>query len=320
MKRQISVFLISLLLIIASFVFLLAPTRADNLSSLSNLFDLDSTTLESITLENMALSDEDLSSDTQWSKCKQETVVKLQDSFLKPGLNPQNVFCFWTNNPLEVVAGFIQRIPSETEQFDFDQKLKTGGGFMGWFGNTSIFEIGDTKDSLLPNKDTVIFRRDNIVAQVLNLYGSERGSVETSMTVAKKLDERIVSVNKRIETISLFEDESKEEQDQSLTYSELPPIERESFLEFLSHPKEVGRELTKLLIPPTENTSSQKSTELVLSTNKPLNNCDSAYPSVCIPSPLPDLDCKDISYKNFRVNLPDPHKFDRDKDGIGCES
>jgi hypothetical protein len=26
------------------------------------------------------------------------------------------------------------------------------------------------------------------------------------------------------------------------------------------------------------------------------------------------------SYKNFRVKSPDPHKFDRDKDGIGCES
>jgi hypothetical protein len=28
-------------------------------------------------------------------------------------------------------------------------------------------------------------------------------------------------------------------------------------------------------------------------------NCDSAYPEVCIPSPPPDLDCRDISEKKF---------------------
>ena len=28
----------------------------------------------------------------------------------------------------------------------------------------------------------------------------------------------------------------------------------------------------------------------------------------------------DISEKNFRVLYPDPHKFDREGDGIGCET
>ncbi len=49
------------------------------------------------------------------------------------------------------------------------------------------------------------------------------------------------------------------------------------------------------------------------------NNCDSAYPDVCIAPPPPDLDCKDISYRNFRVVAPDPHRFDGNKNGIGCE-
>jgi len=49
-------------------------------------------------------------------------------------------------------------------------------------------------------------------------------------------------------------------------------------------------------------------------------NCDPSYPTVCIPSPPPDLDCKDIPYRRFRVLPPDPHHFDRDGDGIGCES
>ena len=30
-------------------------------------------------------------------------------------------------------------------------------------------------------------------------------------------------------------------------------------------------------------------------------------------------DCADISHRNFRVLQPDPHRFDGDKDGIGCE-
>jgi len=52
----------------------------------------------------------------------------------------------------------------------------------------------------------------------------------------------------------------------------------------------------------------------------PPGNCDAAYPDVCIPSPPPDLDCADIPYRNFRVLPPDPHRFDGDMDGIGCES
>jgi micrococcal nuclease len=52
----------------------------------------------------------------------------------------------------------------------------------------------------------------------------------------------------------------------------------------------------------------------------PPGNCDPSYPDVCIPPPPPDLDCKDIPYRNFRVLPPDPHHFDSDGDGIGCES
>jgi micrococcal nuclease len=48
--------------------------------------------------------------------------------------------------------------------------------------------------------------------------------------------------------------------------------------------------------------------------------CDPSYPDVCIPPPPPDLDCRDVPYRNFRVLPPDPHRFDRDRDGVGCES
>jgi len=49
------------------------------------------------------------------------------------------------------------------------------------------------------------------------------------------------------------------------------------------------------------------------------NNCSPSYPTVCIPPPPPDLDCKDIPYKRFTVTGSDPHNFDGDGDGIGCE-
>lgn len=50
------------------------------------------------------------------------------------------------------------------------------------------------------------------------------------------------------------------------------------------------------------------------------NDCDPSYPDFCIPHSPPDLDCKDIPQKKFTVLPPDPHRFDSDKNGIGCES
>lgn len=53
---------------------------------------------------------------------------------------------------------------------------------------------------------------------------------------------------------------------------------------------------------------------------KPAGQCDPAYPTLCLKSPPPDLNCKDIPAKRFPVLPPDPHRLDADKDGIGCES
>ncbi len=49
-------------------------------------------------------------------------------------------------------------------------------------------------------------------------------------------------------------------------------------------------------------------------------NCDPSCPDVCIPPPPPDLNCRDITARRFTVLPPDPHHFDGDHDGIGCES
>jgi hypothetical protein len=49
-------------------------------------------------------------------------------------------------------------------------------------------------------------------------------------------------------------------------------------------------------------------------------DCNPAYPDFCIAAPPPDLDCHDVApHTRFRVLSPDPHHFDQDGNGIGCE-
>lgn len=55
-------------------------------------------------------------------------------------------------------------------------------------------------------------------------------------------------------------------------------------------------------------------------TPAPSDSCDPSYPGVCIPPAPPDLDCGDIAYRRFQVLSPDPHGFDGNQDGVGCES
>ncbi len=48
--------------------------------------------------------------------------------------------------------------------------------------------------------------------------------------------------------------------------------------------------------------------------------CDPSYPGVCIPRYPPDLDCSQIPEHNFKVTGKDPHDFDGNHDGRGCET
>lgn len=56
---------------------------------------------------------------------------------------------------------------------------------------------------------------------------------------------------------------------------------------------------------------------------EPAPDCDPSYPDFCLPSPPPDLDCGSAAIggrQDFTVLPPDPHGFDGDNDGVGCES
>lgn len=54
--------------------------------------------------------------------------------------------------------------------------------------------------------------------------------------------------------------------------------------------------------------------------NDAAKGCDPSYPTVCIPRYPPDLDCSDVNKRNFKVKGSDPHGFDGDNDGVGCET
>ena len=52
----------------------------------------------------------------------------------------------------------------------------------------------------------------------------------------------------------------------------------------------------------------------------PSGGCDPSYPTLCIPPGSADIDCPEIGATDFPVYQPDPHGFDGDGDGVGCES
>jgi micrococcal nuclease len=119
-----------------------------------------------------------------------------------------------------------------------------------------------------------------------------------------------------------------------------PPDVRhqELFLELEREAREAGRglwaqpvnsvptsvDLLPTSVPAPTNVPAPAPTNPPAPTNAPqpteLANCDPAYPTVCIPPPPPDLDCGEIPYRNFTVLPPDPHRFDGDNDGLGCET
>jgi micrococcal nuclease len=71
------------------------------------------------------------------------------------------------------------------------------------------------------------------------------------------------------------------------------------------------------------STSPQTTTNTENATTRSAN-CHQSYPTVCIAPAPPDLDCRDVPHAHFKVLWtvpdPDPHHFDGDHDGIGCET
>jgi hypothetical protein len=77
---------------------------------------------------------------------------------------------------------------------------------------------------------------------------------------------------------------------------------------------------TTVVIPPSPTATNSPTPTMTTEPTDDGPACDPAYPTVCIPSPPPDLNCADIEFRRFQVLAPDPHGFDTDGDGVGCES
>jgi len=84
---------------------------------------------------------------------------------------------------------------------------------------------------------------------------------------------------------------------------------------------------TPTATPTITATPTQTATPSPTKTPKPTatptrdpKKCHPSYPDHCIPPPPPDLNCDDILWTNFTVLPPDPHGFDGNKNGIGCET
>jgi hypothetical protein len=68
-------------------------------------------------------------------------------------------------------------------------------------------------------------------------------------------------------------------------------------------------------------TGNQTATDIRTGATGPASECDPSYPDVCIRPPPPNLNCDDEGVpENFGVSGSDPHGFDGDNDGVGCES
>lgn len=81
-----------------------------------------------------------------------------------------------------------------------------------------------------------------------------------------------------------------------------------------------GKEIEKKLIK-EELTTPPVSEVTAVGTHiapPPRQNCDRNY-TPCVPNVSYDLDCPDIGF-SVEVIGSDPHGFDRDNDGYGCES
>jgi hypothetical protein len=89
-------------------------------------------------------------------------------------------------------------------------------------------------------------------------------------------------------------------------YCPSAPVTRGQMAAFLT--RALG--LTPMVPPPRPSTTTTTTTPA----------CHPSYPDFCIPPPPPDLNCDDIKANNFTVLSPDPHGFDGNNDGVGCEA
>jgi hypothetical protein len=89
------------------------------------------------------------------------------------------------------------------------------------------------------------------------------------------------------------------------------PVQRGQMASFLTR----ALDLDPLPPPPRSTTSTSTTT-----TTTAAPDCHPSYPDFCIPPPPPQLNCDDVSGSHFTVIGEDPHNFDGNGDGVGCQT
>ncbi len=111
-----------------------------------------------------------------------------------------------------------------------------------------------------------------------------------------------------------------EERAQQLVEERTQQLAEETAQQLIEETQQLAEETAQQL---AEETAQQLAEETAqqLAEEEAQQQCEPNYAGACIPpyDQVGDLDCKDISEQNFQSIGSDPHRLDRDNDGIACE-
>lgn len=146
----------------------------------------------------------------------------------------------------------------------------------------------------------------------------------TSDTSTSKIVKRNILINELIETGKFTEDEAKEFASQNMPNG----IDITSSQDGAKTNETQSASINEQQREQVDQDQNQTQTQMMVNSNQTqifdlgsnsTENCDPSYPDICITTYSSKLICSDIPFRNFKVILPDPHGFDVDEDGIGCE-
>ena len=129
---------------------------------------------------------------------------------------------------------------------------------------------------------------------------------------------------KNIEEVNQQEQEQQEQaeqdnQNQTLSEAMANTSQQQQQQEEQQEQEQEQQELVNQNQTLSEAEEDSGQTQSSQSNSSSQEGCDSSYPEICITTYSAKLSCGDIPFRNFKVLLPDPHGFDSDGDGIGCE-
>jgi resuscitation-promoting factor RpfB len=165
-----------------------------------------------------------------------------------------------------------------------------------------------------PPSDTITSKNDNTSkTTVKDSVEAEPAEPEPAITTETVTETQPVAFSK-----TSINDSSRAQGTSAVTTSGVDGVKTLTFEVTKKDGVETGRVLVSEVItkqPVTEVTSV--GTKVAAKPKSTSSNCDPNY-TPCVPNVSYDLDCGDIGF-TVSVIGNDPHRFDRDNDGYGCE-